>query len=31
VGGIGEVRLARITAGWADQKAIREIARRKPI
>ncbi len=25
VGGIGEVRLARITAGWADQKAIREI------
>jgi exodeoxyribonuclease V alpha subunit len=25
VGGIGEVRLARIAAGWADQKAIREI------
>jgi exodeoxyribonuclease V alpha subunit len=25
VGGIGEVRLGRITAGWADQKAIREI------
>jgi exodeoxyribonuclease V alpha subunit len=25
VGGVGEVRLERITAGWADQKAIREI------
>jgi exodeoxyribonuclease V alpha subunit len=25
VDGIGETRLARITAGWADQKAIREI------
>ncbi len=25
VGGIGQVRLNRITAGWADQKAIREI------
>lgn len=25
VGGIGKVRLNRITAGWADQKAIREI------
>ena len=25
VGGIGQVQLSRITAGWADQKAIREI------
>ena len=25
VEGIGQVRLTRITAGWADQKAIREI------
>jgi exodeoxyribonuclease V alpha subunit len=25
VNGIGEMRLGRITAGWADQKAIREI------